>query len=75
MQAQYFRAPKDFDNYLAKNIFLPDINNEKPAKNSTYKTNLISLQNLVLIKFGNDTVVVPRDRLLFYFLKKSVLLL
>jgi len=61
VQAQYFRAPMEYPNYLADNIFLPDLNNEKDAKNATYKANLISLDNFVLIKFTNDTMVVPKE--------------
>jgi len=61
VQAQYFRAPLDYAHYLQDNIFLPDVNNEKDAKNATYKANLITLQNLVLIMFANDTMVVPRE--------------
>jgi len=61
VQAQYFRAPLDMAQYLADNIFLPDINNEHETKNATYKANLISLQKLVLIMFANDTMVIPRE--------------
>lgn len=61
VQAQYFRDPMAKDLYLTRNVFLADINNERPVKNMTYKENLISLQNLVLIKFEYDTVVVPRS--------------
>ena len=43
--------------YLAKNIFLADINNEGEVKNETYKQNLITLNNLVLIQFEYDITV------------------
>jgi len=61
VQAQYYRDVMDYTGYLKYNEFLADINNELPTKNATYKANLMSLENLVLIKFEKDTVVVPRD--------------
>jgi len=60
IQAQYFRDPMDIPTYLQANIFLPDINNEN-SKNQQYKNNLISLNNLVLFEFSEDTVVVPKE--------------
>ena len=30
-------------------------------KNTTYRDNLASLDNLVLVKFNQDTIVDPRD--------------
>ena len=32
-----------------------------PAKNSSYRDNLASLDNLVLVKFNQDTIVDPRE--------------
>jgi len=61
IQAQYFKDPMDYKTYLEKNIYIADINNERPQKNSTYKSNLIKLNNFVMIKWLNDTVVVPKD--------------
>ena len=50
------------DDYLAGNIFLPDINNEREVKNATYADNLASLQRLVLYRFEKEYTVVPRGR-------------
>jgi len=61
VQAQYFRSPLDYDTYLEKNIFLADINNERPVKNETYKQNLISLNEFVMIMFEYDITVVPKQ--------------
>ena len=61
VQAQYFRDPRDLEKYLARNAFLPDVNNEKPVKNPKYKANLVRLERLVLIRFSEDTIVVPKD--------------
>jgi len=66
VQAQYFHDPMDIPNYLAYNHFLTDINNEIHL-NQTYKNNLISLNNLLLVKFEYDTVVVPRESSWFGF--------
>lgn len=58
--AQYFRNPKErtsYDKYLEANHFLADINNENNF-NETYKTNLQSLDNLVLLMFDQDLVSV-----------------
>eukprot|EP00884_Botryococcus_braunii_P007153 jgi/Botrbrau1/16439/Bobra.0142s0035.1 len=67
IQAQYFKDPYNLPSYLAYNPFLPDINNELPAKNTTYKDNLASLERLVLFKFSKDLIVVPRESSWFGF--------
>jgi len=36
-QAEYWQDPFKRKEYLAKSVFLPDINNEYPNKNATYK--------------------------------------
>ncbi len=36
VQAQYFRSTLDYNRYVTDNIFLADINNERPVKNATY---------------------------------------
>jgi len=61
IQAQYFKDPMDMSTYLTNNYFIADINNEKPVKNATYKENLSSLNQFVLVEFSEDTVVVPRE--------------
>lgn len=61
VQAQYFRDPRRLEEYLEKNIFLPDANNEKEAKNPVYAMRMKKLERLVLVRFMNDTTVVPRD--------------
>jgi Palmitoyl protein thioesterase len=54
--------PFRMDDYLASNIFLPDINNERDVKNATYADNLASLERLVLYRFEKEYTVVPRGR-------------
>ncbi|XVF52564.1 hypothetical protein PTKIN_Ptkin05aG0028500 [Pterospermum kingtungense] len=58
----YLKLPNDMLNYLEKCRFLPKLNNELPdERNSTYKQRFTSLQNLVLIMFENDSVLIPRE--------------
>jgi palmitoyl-protein thioesterase len=47
--------PYNLDAYLANNIFLPDINNERLNKNQLYADNMASLERLVLVMFEEDT--------------------
>ncbi|KAI5655752.1 hypothetical protein M9H77_32939 [Catharanthus roseus] len=63
----YTKFPNDLEAYLAKCSFLPQLNNELPEKNSTYKERLTSLNNLVLIMFEEDTIVIPRESSWFGF--------
>ncbi|KAK8522081.1 hypothetical protein V6N13_022151 [Hibiscus sabdariffa] len=58
----YIKIPTDITDYLKGCRFLPKLNNEiNGMRNSTYKERFASLQNLVLIMFENDTVLVPRE--------------
>ncbi|KAF8813660.1 alpha/beta-hydrolase [Phlegmacium glaucopus] len=62
VQAQYYRDPAAMDTYLASNHFLTSINNEIPtSRNQSYARNLASLQNLVLVLFTEDKMVVPKE--------------
>lgn len=67
IQAQYFKDPYALQQYMDSNIFLPDINNEKQHKSQHYVENMVSLDQLVLYRFANDTTVVPRDSAWFSF--------
>ncbi|KAG2434217.1 hypothetical protein HXX76_007943 [Chlamydomonas incerta] len=69
VQAQYFKDPLRLPQYLAANPFLPDINNERGpgARNPLYADNLASLSRLVLFRFSDDVMVVPRDSAWFSF--------
>jgi len=66
VQAQYFHDPLEPTEYLTYNAFLPDINSDINI-NPTYKDNLIHLNNLVLVMFSEDTVVVPKESSWFGF--------
>lgn len=58
----YLKLPNDVPGYLKKCRFLPRLNNELPdERNTTYKERFSSLQNLVLIMFEHDTVLIPKE--------------
>ncbi|GFO13381.1 palmitoyl-protein thioesterase 1 [Plakobranchus ocellatus] len=65
-QAEYWHDPLNEAEYRAKSVFLADINQEKQV-NATYKTNLLKLKNMVLVKFAEDTMVDPKDSEWFGF--------
>ena len=53
-------------NYLSKNIFLADANQENTV-NATEVSRFSQIDNLVLVKFNQDTVVIPTDSEWFGF--------
>jgi len=67
VQAEYWQDPKNEDEYLKYSVFLADINNNLAQKNETYKQNLMTLQNFVMVQFLNDTMVQPKESEWFGF--------
>ncbi|CDY64683.1 palmitoyl-protein thioesterase 1 [Brassica rapa] len=64
----YLKIPTEMKKYLESSKYLPKLNNEIPnQRNSTYKERFASLHNLVLIKFEDDKVIVPKDSSWFGF--------
>ncbi|KAL4346603.1 hypothetical protein GQ457_17G020700 [Hibiscus cannabinus] len=64
----YLKLPNDILHYLEKCRFLLKLNNELPdRRNSTYKERFTRLQNLVLIMFEHDTVLIPKETSWFGF--------
>ena len=63
--AQYYRDPEDLDNYNEYSNFLADLNNERRAKNDTYKENMKQLGKFAMFMFANDTTVVPKESAFF----------
>ncbi|XP_051115019.1 uncharacterized protein LOC127240394 [Andrographis paniculata] len=58
----YLKLPNNIPDYLSKCRFLPKLNNELPdERNATYKERFSSLENLVLIMFEHDTVLIPKE--------------
>lgn len=69
--ASYWKDPFNLDHYLYYNFFLADINNEKAAKNATYKKNLSSLNSFTIFYTPTDTIVIPPISPWFYFYKNG----
>jgi len=61
VQAQYWQDPFNEAEYQNKSRFLADINNDDGSINETYKENLSSLKNFVMVEFLNDTMVDPKE--------------
>lgn len=70
VQATYWHDPLNEEQYQRASTFLADINNEKTV-NVDYIENLRSLENFVLVKFGNDTMVQPVESEWFGFYKSG----
>ena len=66
IQAQYWHDAVHPDNYKSKNIFLPNANQENQV-NQTEVMKLGMVNNLVLVRFNQDTVVYPIDSEWFGF--------
>ncbi|KAH9515272.1 Palmitoyl-protein thioesterase 1 [Bulinus truncatus] len=66
VQAEYWHDPLNEEEYRNKSVFLADINQERQF-NATYKANLLKLKNLVLVMFGEDTMVDPKESEWFGF--------
>lgn len=58
--AGYIKIPTDIADYRKGCKFLPVLNNEV-HRNSTYKKRFASLENLVLIMFEKDEILVPKQ--------------
>merc|ERR1712236_50157 len=67
VQAQYWHDPLHFDTYVEKSKFIAEINNEKDVKNASYAINLSSLENFVMVKNTEDSMVEPRESSHFEF--------
>ncbi|XP_018563499.1 palmitoyl-protein thioesterase 1 [Anoplophora glabripennis] len=68
VQATYWHDPLNEDEYKNYSSFLADINNERSI-NTDYIKNLQNLENFVLVKFENDTMVQPVETEWFGFYK------
>eukprot|EP00698_Gefionella_okellyi_P014900 TRINITY_DN4157_c0_g1_i1.p2 TRINITY_DN4157_c0_g1~~TRINITY_DN4157_c0_g1_i1.p2 ORF type:complete len:152 (-),score=17.75 TRINITY_DN4157_c0_g1_i1:153-608(-) len=67
--AEMWKDTFDLDYYLDHNIYLPDINNERPwpYKNETYRQNMMSVNSLTLLWSTVDTVIYPQTSSMFEF--------
>jgi len=69
--AAYWKDPYNYDSYLENNIFLSDINNEKPSKNQTYTKNIEKLNKYLMIYSTTDKIVMPKTSPWFEFWKPN----
>ena len=70
VQAEYWQDPFNLAEYRKKCVFLPDINQENTV-NPVYKERLSKLANFVMVKFLEDTMVIPKDSEWFGFYKEN----
>jgi len=63
--AGYWRDPYQLQTYHKRCEFLPDINNEGPEKNPSYKKNMLSLTNFAMVYSEVDQTVNPRQSSVF----------
>ncbi|KAL2958858.1 hypothetical protein AAZX31_18G233200 [Glycine max] len=70
----YVKIPIDIAGYIRGCKFLPKLNNEIVNKrNSTYRQRFASLQNLILIMFEQDTIVIPKETAWFGYYPNGAL--
>ena len=65
--AGYFKDVRNYKEYLNYSTFLSDLNNEKEAKNQSYKDRMLGLERMILIKFTEDTMIIPKETAWFQF--------
>lgn len=66
--SQYWKNPLNYTAYLESSGYLADINNERSAKNATYKANLVNITGkMFLAKALRDHIVVPKESEWFGF--------
>uniref|UniRef100_A0A0M3ILP1 Palmitoyl-protein thioesterase 1 n=1 Tax=Ascaris lumbricoides TaxID=6252 RepID=A0A0M3ILP1_ASCLU len=70
IQAQYWHDPIDETTYRQYSIFLADANAENTV-NRTYFDNLTKLNNFVLVKFLNDSMILPKESEWFGYYAKG----
>merc|ERR1712038_343444 len=68
VQAQYWHDPLAEWRYRRNSVFLADINQENGV-NQAYKDNLKKLNALVLVRFNQDSMVIPLDSQWFGYYK------
>lgn len=65
--AAFWKDPLHYADYVQDNIFLADVNNERPVKNAQYKANLLRVENFLCIYGTLDQTVVPQTSPIFSF--------
>lgn len=67
----YFKNNKNYSKYLSHSTFLPELNNEKEEKDSNKKDRFSALEQIVLIKFSKDTMILPKETAWFQFVDEK----
>ena len=57
--AQYWHDPFNHTDFLNGSIYLADINNERDVKRDDYKENLLRLENFVMVRWRDETTIIP----------------
>ena len=57
--AQYWHDPFNHTDFLNGSIYLADINNEREAKTDEYRENLLRLENFVMVRWRDETTIIP----------------
>jgi len=65
--AGYFRDPYDYKGYVNGATFLPDLNNQKNGSLAEIKERYEGLEKMLLIKFEDDTMIIPKETAWFGF--------
>jgi len=72
VQAQYWNDPFQKDDYKDKSIFLADVNLDRSSPlQKQYKDNIVRLQNMVLVMFLKDEMIVPKESEWFGFFPEN----
>ena len=57
--AQYWHDPFNHTDFLNGSIYLADINNEREEKTEKYRENLLRLENFVMVRWRDETTIIP----------------
>lgn len=57
--AQYWHDPFNHTDFLNGSIYLADINNEREEKRDEYRENLVRLENFVMVRWRDETTIIP----------------
>ncbi|XP_059633862.1 uncharacterized protein LOC132276452 isoform X2 [Cornus florida] len=72
--AGFIKIPTEIEEYLQGSKFLPKLNNEiSNSRHSIYKERFTSLENLVLIMFDQDSVLIPKETSWFGYYREGSL--
>ncbi|KAJ3093623.1 hypothetical protein HDU96_002133, partial [Phlyctochytrium bullatum] len=71
VQAQYFRDPKKLGVYREKSLFLAAANNEREEKVEGFRERVRALERFVMVRFGEETTVVPAESSWFGYVDEN----